>query len=234
MTVNTVELYYEVRGAGFPILGIHGTPSSAVMWEDAAGTLGLHGRCITYDRRGFFRSDRAAGFDAVDLGDHVDDAAGLLEALDATPAIVIGRSTGGLIALELARRSPDLVRALVLLEPAVFTIDPEAESWGALIRDRTLRAGASDPGSAAETAVRVALGDCDVGVVSAGAPPGVLSDEQRGARRAARQGSRPQRRPAPVHAGRARRDRDAGAARLGPGITRAPASRGRPARCATS
>jgi pimeloyl-ACP methyl ester carboxylesterase len=43
--------------------------------------------------------------------------------------VVIGRSTGGLVALALAHRHPDRVRALVLLEPAVFTLDPQATAW---------------------------------------------------------------------------------------------------------
>jgi pimeloyl-ACP methyl ester carboxylesterase len=42
----------------------------------------------------------------VDLSDHVEDAAGLLDALSAAPAVVVARSTGGEIALELARRFP--------------------------------------------------------------------------------------------------------------------------------
>ena len=36
LAVNGVELYYEVHGSGPPVLGIHGTPSSALLWEDAA------------------------------------------------------------------------------------------------------------------------------------------------------------------------------------------------------
>ena len=36
--VNGVRLYYEDRGSGTPILGIHGAGSSAVFWEDAART----------------------------------------------------------------------------------------------------------------------------------------------------------------------------------------------------
>jgi len=53
------------------------------------------GRCIIYDRRGFSRSERPEPFETVDLSDHVDDAAALLDALSATPAVVIGSSTGG-------------------------------------------------------------------------------------------------------------------------------------------
>jgi pimeloyl-ACP methyl ester carboxylesterase len=128
---NGAGLYYEVRGEGVPVLGIHGTPSSALMWEDAAGRLSLISRCIIYDRRGFYRSGWPYLLDAVDLGDHVQDAARLLEVLSAAPAVVIGRSTGGLIALELARRHPEIVTALVLLEPAVLTLHPDCSRMGA-------------------------------------------------------------------------------------------------------
>ncbi|MCU1433688.1 MAG: hypothetical protein JWR71_413 [Pseudarthrobacter sp.] len=104
ISVNGVDLYYEEQGDGLPILGVHGSPSSAVLWADAARELALHGRCITYDRRGFHRSAPPVPFESMDLVEHVDDAAALLAALHAGPAVVIGRSTGGLIALELARR----------------------------------------------------------------------------------------------------------------------------------
>ncbi|NKX55646.1 alpha/beta fold hydrolase [Arthrobacter mobilis] len=157
--VNGIELYYEELGEGDAILGIHGTPSSALLWAEAAGELAGHGRCITYDRRGFYRSSRPKPFTAVDLAEHVADAAALLDALAAVPAVVIGRSTGGLVALELARRFPDKVRALVLLEPAVFSLDPEAAAWAGELRQRVLQAAEEDPGSAAETVLREVLGD---------------------------------------------------------------------------
>lgn len=49
MTVNGVRLYYEERGTGAPILGIHGGGSSAVFWENAAERLAELGResCTT-------------------------------------------------------------------------------------------------------------------------------------------------------------------------------------------
>jgi pimeloyl-ACP methyl ester carboxylesterase len=50
---NGIDLYYEVHGEGAPILGIHGTPGSALLWVDAARELANRGRCIIYDRRGF-------------------------------------------------------------------------------------------------------------------------------------------------------------------------------------
>jgi pimeloyl-ACP methyl ester carboxylesterase len=56
-SVNGVRLYYEERGTGTPILGLHGAGSSAVFWEDAAAGLSALGRVITYDRCGSNRSE---------------------------------------------------------------------------------------------------------------------------------------------------------------------------------
>jgi pimeloyl-ACP methyl ester carboxylesterase len=159
LSVNGVDLYYEESGQGTPILGVHGTPSSAVMWADAAAELARHGRCITYDRRGFARSAPPLPFATLDLVDHVDDAAAVLAALHAGAAIVIGRSTGGLIAIELARRFPDKVKALVLLEPALFTIAPDADAWARGVRRRVLERTDGQRGLAAEIVIREALGD---------------------------------------------------------------------------
>jgi pimeloyl-ACP methyl ester carboxylesterase len=167
LAVNGVELYYEVHGSGPPVLGIHGTPSSALLWEDAAEVLGRRSRCIIYDRRGFYRSERPEPFEAVNLADHVQDAAALLEALSAAPAVVIGRSTGGEIALELARRHPGKVAALVLLEPALFTLDPQAAAWAQQLRQTVLAVAERSPSAASETVLRAALGDEAWGALSA-------------------------------------------------------------------
>ena len=52
--------------------------------------------------------------------------AALLEGLDAAPATVVGWSAGGVIALHLAAKRPDVVSSLVLLEPAVIARRPSA------------------------------------------------------------------------------------------------------------
>jgi esterase len=113
--VNGVSIYYEERGAGQAIVGLHGAGSSAVFWEDAAEELARHGRAIVYDRRGHSRSERPEPY-TTNLQEQADDAAALIDALGAAPAILIGRSYGGAIATDLALRYPDRVRALVQLE----------------------------------------------------------------------------------------------------------------------
>lgn len=156
---NGIDLYYEEQGQGPPILCIHGTSSSALVWGDAPNEVAKRGRCIVYDRRGCFRSERPEPYESTDVKDHVYDAAALLDTLSATPAVVIGRSYGGEIAIDLARRYPDKVKALALLEPAVLMLDPEAMAWAEPLRRKVLEAGAKDISSVGEIFLREVVGD---------------------------------------------------------------------------
>ncbi len=156
--VNGVSLYYEEHGAGEPILGVHGAGSSATMWTDAVPELAARGRTILYDRRGSFRSERPEPF-VADVRQNGDDAAELIVALAAAPAIVIARSYGGAIAVDLALRYPDRVRALVLLEGDVPSVSETAAKEWADLEERLVAVAEVDPGLAAETLMRDVLGD---------------------------------------------------------------------------
>ena len=81
LQVNGVRLYYEAHGQGPPILCVHGTGGSALMWGTAVPELARRGRVIVYDRRGCTRSQRPDPYDKTSVAEHTDDAAALLEAL---------------------------------------------------------------------------------------------------------------------------------------------------------
>jgi non-heme chloroperoxidase len=89
-----VEIYYEDHGSGSPVVLIHGFPLSGRAWERQERALIADGhRVITYDRRGFGKSDRpVTGYDydtfAADL-DH------LVRALDLRDFDIAGHSMGG-------------------------------------------------------------------------------------------------------------------------------------------
>jgi len=157
--VNGLSLYYEEHGAGEPIVGIHGSLSSAAFWSDAAQELARHGRTIVYDRRGCSRSERPEPY-ATNVHQQADDAAALIDALAAAPAIVIGRSYGGAIALDLALRYPDRVRALVQLEgDGGLSLSEAAMLEVAEIAEQVFAAAEIDMGTVAEAVVRGVLGD---------------------------------------------------------------------------
>jgi esterase len=155
---NGVALYYEEHGSGPPIVGIHGAGSSAAFWADAAPELARRGRTILYDRRGHFRSERPEPY-ATNVHEQADDAAALIDALDGAPAILIGRSYGGAIAIDLALRYPDRVRAVVQLEgDGGVTLSPTSMRELAELSVPLFAAAETDPDTAGETLVRLAFG----------------------------------------------------------------------------
>ena len=114
ITINGAELFYREQGSGSPILLIHGTAANADIWGETFDALAAHHRVIAYDRRGFSRSVYPP---VKDLHLHGEDAAALLTQVHATPATVVGSSSGGIIALDLTVNHPELVSSLVLCEP---------------------------------------------------------------------------------------------------------------------
>ena len=158
--VSGADLYYEEHGSGEPLLTIHGTGSAGYAWSAAAERLARLGRVIVYDRRGFTRSAVSDLPDMTTVARHTEDALVLLRALDAVPAVVIGRSYGGSVALDLALRAPDAVRALVLLEAAPFGLSAAMDSWGADLTT-TLEQAAAERGidAVGEALLRDVLGE---------------------------------------------------------------------------
>ncbi len=145
------NFYYEEQGEGPPVLLIPPAGSTASTWGTLAGDLAGAGRVIAYDRRGYTRS---GGEVARSAAEHTRDAAAILEALAARPAVVAGTSAGATIALDLAVRRPDLVRAVVVHEAAWRALrHPDASGLGALATMQWL-AWRDRYGEAAETLLR--------------------------------------------------------------------------------
>jgi pimeloyl-ACP methyl ester carboxylesterase len=110
---NGCDLYYEESGGGVPILLVPPAGSTASTWGSAIDELARVGRVIAYDRRGYARS---GGEPVRSTSTHTHDAAAILEALHAAPAVVVGTSAGAAIAVDLAVRRPTLVEAVVAHE----------------------------------------------------------------------------------------------------------------------
>ncbi|MEX1141094.1 MAG: alpha/beta hydrolase [Thermoleophilaceae bacterium] len=145
--LGATRLAYTERGSGPSVLLIHGTGTYSETFEPLLDELPASVRAIAYDRRGFGAS---AGPPARTLGRHVEDAAALLEGLDARPATVVGSSSGGVLALRLAIARPDLVAALVLIEPVYqLAFVPSASASAAIARVYLHWAVRRDPKGAA-------------------------------------------------------------------------------------
>lgn len=89
-----INIYYEDLGEGKPVVFIHGWPLSGAMWEYQVTRLPQQGlRCITYDRRGFGKSDRP--YDGYDYNTLAGDLKSLLDELDLNEVTLVGFSMGG-------------------------------------------------------------------------------------------------------------------------------------------
>ncbi|MGH8984515.1 MAG: alpha/beta fold hydrolase [Acidimicrobiia bacterium] len=123
--INDTTLYYERTGQGPAMVFVHGMCGDAEVWADQARRFSDRYTCVRYDRRGHTHSARG---DDAEISDalHADDAAGLIEALELAPCLLVGSSGGAAIGVEVALRYGHLLRGAVFSEPPLFSLDPEA------------------------------------------------------------------------------------------------------------
>src|SRR5215210_4440484 len=88
------------------VLFLHGLAGYSGEWAASMSGLPTNTRSVAFDLRGHGRSERRPT--DVSLDAHVDDAVLVVEERQLAPAIVVGQSFGGLVALLLAARRPDL------------------------------------------------------------------------------------------------------------------------------
>jgi non-heme chloroperoxidase len=89
-----IRLYYEDHGSGSPVILIHGYPLSGASWEKQVPVLLDAGyRVITYDRRGFGKSDQPTG--GYNYDTFAEDLRRLVEALALRDFALVGFSMGG-------------------------------------------------------------------------------------------------------------------------------------------
>lgn len=110
--INGVRLAYQRRGAGAPLVMIHGAQGDQSMFDDFAPAFATHYRVLTFDQRGSGLSEKPDVEYSIAM--LADDTAALMELLGDCPAHVVGVSMGGMIAQELALRHPRKVHSLVL------------------------------------------------------------------------------------------------------------------------
>jgi pimeloyl-ACP methyl ester carboxylesterase len=118
--VNGVELEYEVRGAGEPVLLIDMLIADCFVPLLLEPALADRYQLIRYHKRGWVGSTHAPP--PVSIAEHGADAAALLEHLGVRRAHIAGHSTGASIGAQLALDFPEKVHTLTLLEPTLVSL----------------------------------------------------------------------------------------------------------------
>jgi len=126
--VNGTRLYYQQVGDGPDVVLVHAVTSNQAVWvftglADAVSSAGY--RVTTYDLRGHGASDRPTeGYTSAEMA---EDLHGLLTALKATPAVIVGHSFGGVVGLHAAILHPESVAGVILSDcffPGLRHVEP--------------------------------------------------------------------------------------------------------------
>jgi pimeloyl-ACP methyl ester carboxylesterase len=128
-------LEYDDIGEGSVVLLIHGSMFAgafAPLTREAA--LAERYRLIRYHRRGLAGSEGFSG--PFSIEDQARDARALLDELGVERAHIVGHSFGGAVAVQLALDAAELARSLVLIEPAIYGMNPDWRAGHAAAFDR--------------------------------------------------------------------------------------------------
>jgi pimeloyl-ACP methyl ester carboxylesterase len=111
-SINEVKIAFDLRGAGTPVMMIHGAQGDQTMFNELATAFSHDYQVLTFDQRGSGLSGKPNS--EYTIAQLADDTAALMNHVGFERAHIIGVSMGGMIALEFALRHQARVRALVL------------------------------------------------------------------------------------------------------------------------
>ena len=113
---NGINIYYETRGAGEPLILHHGLTFNSTLWTELGYTEILEKKfeLILVDARGHGRSDKPHIMEAYHTKDMVADVVSVLDALDIASSHFFGYSMGGRVGLTSGVYAPKLFRSLII------------------------------------------------------------------------------------------------------------------------
>jgi len=120
--LDGARLYYYAagsRGAGEPVVFVHGFATSSHLWRDVVSLMPAGRRLVVLDLLGHGRSD-PPGRRGLGLAAHADRVAALLDALGIASACIVGHGIGGGVAQALAVRHAERVARLALVASVAF------------------------------------------------------------------------------------------------------------------
>jgi pimeloyl-ACP methyl ester carboxylesterase len=121
------RLYYYAagtRGAGEPVIFIHGFPASSHLWRDVVRQMATGHRLVVLDLLGFGRSDRPVDASALTAMAHAERVHALMDELRIERTCLVGHAMGGGVAQALALRWPERVSRLCLVNSVAFDAWP--------------------------------------------------------------------------------------------------------------
>jgi pimeloyl-ACP methyl ester carboxylesterase len=123
--VNGIEIYYEERGSGFPLILSHEFAGSWESWKDQIRFFSRRYRVIAYNDRGYPPSSVPDDPQAYSEEQSVADLLGLMDALQIQQAHIGGLSMGGALTLKFGIAHPERCRSLTIAGAGSGTTNKE-------------------------------------------------------------------------------------------------------------
>jgi pimeloyl-ACP methyl ester carboxylesterase len=120
--IDGVSLFYMERGTGQPLVFVHGIPTDLRAWNSQVDVFSDRYRVVAYSRRYAHPNKREGDLLDSTIENNAADLVGFIKKLGLAPVHLVGHSYGGFIAAYCASKNPELIRTLILVDPAASTL----------------------------------------------------------------------------------------------------------------
>lgn len=115
-SVNGIRMHYVDEGRGPLVILLHGYPFLWYLWRHQIRALAAAGyRVVAPDQRGYGQTDCPREVGSYDITHLAGDVVGLMKALDARSAVLVGQDWGSPVVYNTTLMRPDLVRGVLMM-----------------------------------------------------------------------------------------------------------------------
>ena len=114
--VNGIRMHYVEEGHGPLVILLHGYPFLWYLWRHQIKAVAAAGyRVVAADQRGYGQTDCPGDVNSYNMPHLVGDVVGLIKALDAKSAVLVGQDWGSPVVYNTALMRPDLIRGVLMM-----------------------------------------------------------------------------------------------------------------------
>ncbi len=139
--VNGARLAYVEQGEGPPVVLVHGSVADHRTWDRHRAALAQHYRVIAYSQRYFGTEPWSPRWPKIGVPVQSDDLAAFIRSMNAGPVHLVGWSSGGTVAINVALQHPELVKSAFVYEPSLVSIVIDSVDRKAIADDRSAAFG---------------------------------------------------------------------------------------------
>ncbi len=136
--VNDINIFWKLTGdKGETLILVHGSWGDHHNWDAVVGELAKSFRVLTYDRRGYSKSEKP--LIKSDFENDVWDLIRLIEHLHISSAHIVGNLFGASIVIQTATQRPDLFKTMIVNDPPLFGLMNEDQDAQLALQEFDIR-----------------------------------------------------------------------------------------------